>query len=73
MHRAIIIPVLSTGQGRILKIQKAGAEFPPPPSSPGDSSRMKTSLFRTYGIVSVFLMQSKAKINVSEQELKSFL
>ena len=30
--RAVIFPVLSTGRGRILKIQKEGAEFPPPPS-----------------------------------------
>ena len=29
-----------------------------------------TSLFRTYGIVSVFLTQIKAKINVSEHRIK---
>ena len=66
--RAVIFPELSTGQGRILKIQKEGAEFPP--FSPGDSPRMKTSLFRTYGIVSIFLMQSKAKINFSQHRIK---
>ena len=33
--RAVIFPVLCTGQWRILKIQKEGAEFPPPlPETP---------------------------------------